>query len=159
MTSKAVRVRWLLTAVLSGALGIAARLLRGRAARARLGGLADLTGRPQGISGVTNPLPAEGGADPEAREQARSQVPSAVHTFDRAASLSDFEAIALAMPGVARAVATRRADAHQTTVVVAVEGHQGVRLGSEDLREIQSELDRHRDPAVRVEVVDYVEMP
>ncbi|MGO4840086.1 putative baseplate assembly protein, partial [Rhizobiaceae sp. 2RAB30] len=50
--------------------------------------------RPVGLRAVTNPLPADGAADPEKRDNARASAPNTVRTFGRAVSLADFEQIA-----------------------------------------------------------------
>ncbi len=52
--------------------------------------------RPAGLRSVTNPLPADGAADPETPRPARETAPNSVKTFGRAVSLADFEAIATA---------------------------------------------------------------
>ena len=142
-----------MTAALIAAVLIAAELIRRRRADAVRGRLSLPLDRPHGLRGVTNPVPASGGADPEAVEDSRDHAPPAVHTLDRAVSLADYEAIARAMPGVARAVATRRAGLEQATVVVAVAAGPGATLSPQDLREIQRELERRSDPTVCVEVV------
>jgi hypothetical protein len=44
--------------------------------------LAKLLERPLGVRGVTNPLAAAGGADPEARGRARSDAPRSVRAVE-----------------------------------------------------------------------------
>ncbi len=58
-----------------------------------------------GVGGVTvaNPLPARGGADALALDQALEAIPAEVHRHDRAVVAEDFTAFALQVPGVARA--------------------------------------------------------
>jgi hypothetical protein len=52
---------------------------------------------------IANPVAAGGGADPDPPDQIRHYAPRSVLTFGRAVSADDYEAIAAAAPGVARA--------------------------------------------------------
>ena len=56
------------------------------------------------IEGVTNPLPATGGADRESIEDAKNRAPFTIKSRDRAVTAEDFEMLALrASPTLARA--------------------------------------------------------
>jgi hypothetical protein len=61
------------------------------------------TQRPLGMKGVSNPLPAEGGTDPESAELARQSMPLRTRTLGRAVSLLDYEDFARAFSGIAKA--------------------------------------------------------
>ena len=61
------------------------------------------TQRPLGMKGVSNPLPAEGGTDPESAELARQTMPLMTRTLGRAVSLLDYEDFARAFSGIAKA--------------------------------------------------------
>ena len=65
--------------------------------------LTTLLDRPTGVKSVTNPLPGEGGVDPEALDRARETAPGTVRTFGRAISLRDFEDSTLTSGEVAKA--------------------------------------------------------
>jgi predicted phage baseplate assembly protein len=52
---------------------------------------------------VTNVLPATGGADAADLTEALEQIPAQVHRRERAVAADDFQALALEVPGVARA--------------------------------------------------------
>ena len=69
--------------------------------------IALLMSRPLGLSGVFNPAPSTGGADPESREAARTSAPGTVTALGRVVSLTDFEDFALGFAGVAKARAAR----------------------------------------------------
>ncbi|MEV7888946.1 putative baseplate assembly protein [Streptomyces sp. NPDC002817] len=58
-----------------------------------------------GVGGVTvtNPLPADGGREPEALDAALDRIPAEVHRRERAVVADDFRELALRLPGVARA--------------------------------------------------------
>lgn len=58
------------------------------------------------IIGITNPLPATGGADPETNDSIRLNAPRALRSLNRAVTLQDFSDLALSVPGVAKANAT-----------------------------------------------------
>jgi predicted phage baseplate assembly protein len=74
------------------------------------GRLTLLMTRPLGISGVTNPQPASGAADPENRDDARINAPLTVLAMGRVVSLQDAEDFARAFAGIgkARAIALWR---------------------------------------------------
>jgi predicted phage baseplate assembly protein len=61
--------------------------------------------RPLGIRGVTNPLPATGAADPESRDDARTNAPLTVLAMGRIVSLQDAEDFARAFAGIGKAQA------------------------------------------------------
>lgn len=60
----------------------------------------------QGVIGITNPLPADGGSDAETIEDIRRAAPLSVRTLDKVVSLADYEAFAAAYRGVGKALAT-----------------------------------------------------
>ena len=69
------------------------------------GSLSMLMSRPPGLRGVTNPLPASGGADPQDLSHARGGAPLAVLTLDRIVSLDDYENFTQAFAGIGKAQA------------------------------------------------------
>ena len=93
----------------------------GREGNLGVGSLSQLMTRPLGAKGVTNPLPASGGDDPETLGSARRNAPLTVRTLDRIVSLRDFEDFARAFPGIAKARADDVFDgrAHDIHVTVA----------------------------------------
>jgi predicted phage baseplate assembly protein len=60
-----------------------------------------------GVAGVavSNPLPAQGGADAETVTGAADRIPAEVHRHDRAVTAEDFATLALSVPDVKRAEA------------------------------------------------------
>ncbi|NAZ73953.1 hypothetical protein GTQ99_00710 [Kineococcus sp. T13] len=56
-----------------------------------------------GIRSVMNPVPADGGSDPETLAAIRSAAPRAIRTLGRAVSLEDFQSFAEQHPGVGKA--------------------------------------------------------
>lgn len=92
------------------------------------GKLSLLVTRPLGVSSVTNPLPASGGADPETRDQARRNAPLAVMALDRLVSVRDYADFARTFAGVGKAFATRITVGRRQTVHLTVAGEDEVPL-------------------------------
>ncbi|HEY4017777.1 MAG TPA: putative baseplate assembly protein [Pseudonocardiaceae bacterium] len=64
---------------------------------------------PQAITGIRNPLPANGGVDPEPVDTVRQLAPSAMHDqLLRAITAADYAELAAGLPGVRRAAADLR---------------------------------------------------
>jgi|AraplaMF_Col_mMF_1032025.scaffolds.fasta_scaffold00035_120 predicted phage baseplate assembly protein len=81
--------------------------------------------RPLGISTVDNPLPSEGGADPQGLDSLKQNIPLTVRTLDRAVSLLDYEDFARSYAGVAKALAVPQWDIGGELVFVTVAGEDG----------------------------------
>ena len=107
----------------------------GLAGRVKAGQLNILMSRPLGLEGVSNPLPSEGGADPESADDLRANLPLFCRTLDRVVSLSDFADFAVTYAGIAKARAERvkvpGLPAPGVTLTVSGELAAGVPPGSE----------------------------
>jgi len=88
--------------------------------------LTQLTQRPLGVKGVSNPLPAEGGTNPEAPEEARQTMPLRTRTLGRAVSLLDYEDFARAFAGVAKARAAVLRLPAGPVIAITIAGPGGV---------------------------------
>ncbi|MFF4346166.1 putative baseplate assembly protein [Streptomyces sp. NPDC001530] len=77
---------------------------------------------PEGASSVINPLPASGGADPESRDQIRTNAPLAITALDRLVSVRDYEDFSRTFAGIGKALAVRRTDGAWRRVHVTVAG-------------------------------------
>ena len=75
----------------------------------------------QPVKGVTNPLPAVGGTDPEPIEHARLYAPQAFRTQKRAVTEADYAAFAEGHPEVQKAGATRRWTGSWDTIFITVD--------------------------------------
>ncbi len=119
-----------------------------------------LATRPLGVKSVTNPVPATGAADPEARDQARRNAPMTVLTLDRVVSLRDFEDFARSFSGIGKAQARMLWAAGRRLVHLTVAGVGGapVTPGSALDRNFREALDRLRDPfqALAVETYEHL---
>ena len=115
--------------------------------------------RPVGLSTVANPLPADGAADPETRDQARSAAPKSVRSFGRAVSLADFEVIATASGLAARASVTWVWCELERAVHVTVAGPRGDVLSGASLARLRGALDMARDPNRPLFLASFVRVP
>jgi predicted phage baseplate assembly protein len=79
----------------------------GLGGNALAGQISQLVTRPQGVMGVTNPMPATGGAGAEPPERIRRNAPAGLLALDRLVSAPDVADFARAFAGVAKAFAVR----------------------------------------------------
>ncbi|MFF1909554.1 putative baseplate assembly protein [Kitasatospora sp. NPDC058218] len=84
------------------------------------GGIDQLAARPLGVSAVTNPLPATGGADADGPADARTVIPLRLRALDRLVSVQDYEDFTRARAGIAKAGAVRLFDGTREVVHVTV---------------------------------------
>jgi Baseplate J-like protein len=78
-----------------------------------------------GIRRVRNPLPAQGGQDPEPIEQVKLYAPHAFREQQRAVTTADYAEVAQRFPDVQRAIATRRWTGSWYTIIVTVDRKGG----------------------------------
>lgn len=77
---------------------------------------------------VRNPLPAQGGADPELLEEVRLYAPQAFREQKRAVTAEDYAKKTEAYPGVQKALATRRWTGSWHTIFITVDRQGGLRV-------------------------------
>ncbi|HLQ50473.1 MAG TPA: baseplate J/gp47 family protein, partial [Terriglobales bacterium] len=129
----------------------------GAGGRVSANALTTLLDRLQGLTSVTNPLSAEGGADAETLEMVRSNAPRTVRTFGRAVSLKDFEDLITASGEVAKAEATWIWDGLAPAVYLTVAGQAGGTFSNPAL--LAANLNTSRDPNRRLLVGNYQSVP
>ena len=123
-----------------------------------VGQLSQPMDRPLGLKAASNPVPAEGGVDPEPPEQARLSIPLTTRTLGRAVSLTDYADFAMAFAGLALA------DAHVLplrggpTIVVTVAGPDGGDAPQSTVQHLTAALTTLGDPLVRVLVLPAVQV-
>lgn len=110
------------------------------------------TPAPHGIAVVRNPMPAQGGADPESLDEARLYAPQAFRVQQRAVTMDDYAAVAGRHPQISRAVATLRWTGSWHTVFVTVD-----RKGSETIddafkRDVRNFIEQFRLAGYDLEV-------
>jgi hypothetical protein len=114
---------------------------------------------PVGMKAVTNPLPAEGGGNPERLERARENAPQTVVTFGRAVSLRDFASLVASRPDVAKAAATWAWHGDSKAIHVTVAGEQAGTFSRAALAKIHASLDQQRDRNYTLLLDNFVRVP
>ncbi|HEX3228248.1 MAG TPA: putative baseplate assembly protein [Pyrinomonadaceae bacterium] len=113
-----------------------------------------LASRPLGVKEVINPQRANGGANPEGRDQARKNAPLAVLALDRLVSTRDYADFAHTFGGVGKAFSARLSDGVRELVHVTIAGvdDSPIDEGSDLLRNLRVGLVDFGDPAFPVQV-------
>jgi uncharacterized phage protein gp47/JayE len=121
------------------------------------GQLTQLMTRPLGLKSVSNPLPAQGGTDPEPADQARRTMPLGTRTLGRAVSLLDYEDFALAFTGIAKAQAHLLHLRGGPTVAITIAGQDGEAMsaGNPVWQNLDRALKANGDPHVRIALLSY----
>jgi predicted phage baseplate assembly protein len=146
----------------SGSNNVAAlyRVGIGKPGNVKSGAITLLAAKPLGVKDVVNPLPATGGADPESRDQARRNAPTAVMALDRLVSVSDYEDFARVFAGVGKASAVRLPLGRRSVVHVTIAGVDDIPIAttSDLYRNLLASLRRFGDPnqALRLAVRELV---
>ena len=116
--------------------------------------------RPLGVTAVTNPRPATGGADADGPGLTRRTIPLAVSALDRLVSPADYEDFARSRAGIGRAAARELFDGRRRVLHVTVAGTDDVPLDgdSDTLRALRGALTEYGDGnlTVRVDVRELV---
>ncbi|HEV2387300.1 MAG TPA: baseplate J/gp47 family protein [Candidatus Acidoferrales bacterium] len=133
------------------------RIGSGLAGRVGANSLTTLLDRLQYLNAVTNPLAADGGADPESPDAVRQNAPRTVRTFGRAVSLRDFEDLITSSGEVAKALATWVWDGLAPAVHLTVAGQEGGTFS--DLASLGNTLANARDPNFRLLLGNYGQVP
>ncbi|WP_128429733.1 putative baseplate assembly protein [Streptomyces cyaneus] len=126
----------------------------GRAGNVAAGRISQVVSRPLGVSGVTNPLPATGGADADGPAQLRRAIPLRLAAFDRLVSVRDYQSFARAFAGVDKAVAQRCTDGGRPVLHVTVAARDDTPLDASSslLAGLRTALRRYGDPRLPVRV-------
>lgn len=116
--------------------------------------------RPLGVTAVTNPQPATGGADADGPGLTRRTIPLAVSALDRLVSVTDYEDFARSRAGIGRASAREIFDGRRRVLHMTVAGVDDIAIAddSEVLRALRSSLAQYGDSRlpVRVDVRELV---
>ncbi|MEU0369578.1 putative baseplate assembly protein [Streptomyces sp. NPDC006283] len=132
----------------------------GRAANVRANRISQAVTRPLGVTGVTNPQTATGGADADGPGLTRRTVPLSVSALDRLVSVRDYEDFARSRAGIGRAVAREVFDGRRRVLHVTVSGVDDIPVAADSgvLRALRSSLAQYGDTRlpVRVDVRELV---
>ncbi len=116
----------------------------GTAGNVKAGAISQLAHRPLGVTGVTNPVSASGGADPESVDQIRANAPLAVMALDHLVSVRDYADFAQNYAAIDKAVAKGLLIDGQPTVHVTIAGAADIPI-AEDSDLYVNLLDAYRD--------------
>ncbi len=143
----------------SGHSNVRVRYRKGLGAAGNLaaGKLTTLLSRPLGVSEVSNPVPASGGEDGEALEQARSNAPLTVLTLDRAVSIADYANFARAFAGIDKAHALWIPSGPARGVFLSLAGAQGAQVNASDstYAALRTALLSYGDPLMPLRIASY----
>ncbi|MEV0226432.1 putative baseplate assembly protein [Streptomyces sp. NPDC050704] len=132
----------------------------GKAANVAAGRITQALTRPLGVTAVTNPRPATGGADADGPGLTRRTVPLAVSALDRLVSEADYEDFARSRAGIGRAAARELFDGRRRVLHVTVAGTDDVPIAEDSdlLRALRGALTEYGDTnlPVRVDVRELV---
>lgn len=119
--------------------------------------LTQLMTRPLGLKSVSNPVPADGGTDPEPADQARRTMPLGTRTLGRAVSLLDYEDFAMAFTGIAKAQAQVLQLRGGPTIAISIAGQDGATLADTNpvWAHLLAALKSSGDPYVSVTLLSY----
>ncbi len=96
------------------------------------------------IDKVSNPLPAQGGIEPEPIEQVRLYAPQAFREQQRAVTTKDYAQVAERHPEVQRAVAVRRWTGSWYTIFIYIDRQQGLSIDQTFKDRVLNFLERFR---------------
>jgi hypothetical protein len=122
----------------------------------RAGQLSLLSGAPQGVKGVTNPLPATGAADGETLDDARANAPLSVMTLDRIVTLRDYEDFARSFAGVAKAHAIWAYVGTSRAVFLTVAAIDGAVMAERDIANLRDAIARASDSATAIRISPHI---
>jgi uncharacterized phage protein gp47/JayE len=119
--------------------------------------LTTLLDRPLGVKNVNNFSKAEGGSDTESLQDAKSNIPNTVRTFERAVSLIDYEDLARDFAGIAKAKAIYTIQNEREIIQLIIAGDNGeiIDRNSQTFNDFAEYLNLHRDYNQPVEIIPH----
>ena len=126
----------------------------GKAGNVRSGQITQVVTKPLGVKGVTNPLPATGGADRETRDQIRKNAALAVKALDRLVSVQDYEDFTRLFAGIGKARAVELTNGRRPLVHITIAGADDIPIDkhSDLYRNLIAALRKFGDPYRSIEV-------
>lgn len=98
----------------------------GSAGNVDAGAISQLATMPLGAQGVTNPLPATGGADADSVTQARANIPIATLALDRLVAVEDYANFSRNYAGIGKAASAKLSNGRQQVVHVTIAGAEDI---------------------------------
>ena len=135
------------------------RIGSGSAGNVAAGAITTLMQRPLGVSGVTNPEAAAGGADPQSIDNVRINAPQTVLTLGRAVSITDYQNFAATFAGIAQAYALWIPSGPSRGVFLTIAATGGVQLqpGDNTFVKLLASLQNYGNPQIPIVVQSYIE--
>ena len=128
------------------------RLGNGTAGNIGLESLAHIVSNDARLLRISNPLPAQGGTDPEKAEDIRRDAPEAFRVQERAVTPADYAEVAERHPSVQRAAATFRWTGSWYTVFLTVDRKGGGDVDAIYEQTIREHVQRYRMAGYDLEV-------
>jgi predicted phage baseplate assembly protein len=135
------------------------RIGSGLAGNVGVGTITTLVDRPLGVSGVTNPMAATGGQDPQSVGDIRANAPLSVLTLGRAVSIVDYQNFSASFAGIAKAYAIWIPSGPGRGVFVTVAGGGGSALqaGNPTLGNLVTALQDYGNPLIPINAATFYE--
>jgi predicted phage baseplate assembly protein len=135
------------------------RIGSGLAGNVGVGTITTLVDRPLGVSGVTNPMAATGGQDPQSIDDIRANAPLSVLTLGRAVSIVDYQNFSASFAGIAKAYAIWIPSGPGRGVFVTVAGAGGSALaaGNPTLGNLVTALQDYGNPLIPINAATFYE--
>jgi Baseplate J-like protein len=128
------------------------RVGNGTAGNVGAGAIAHVATNQGGVVGVSNPLPAAGGVEPESAEAVRRDAPEAFLVQQRAVTADDYARMTERSALVQRAAATFRWTGSWRTVFVTADRNEGLAVDAPFEGDIRSHLEPFRMAGYDLEV-------
>ncbi|MDT5294749.1 MAG: hypothetical protein QOJ76_1629 [Acidobacteriota bacterium] len=127
----------------------------GTAGNLGAGQLTMLKTKPAGVRGVTNPVPAEGGVNPEPMLTARTHAPLTVRTLARIVSLLDYEDFVRTQPGVAKVQVEIIYGGRTRTIYLTIADEDGGPVSPTFTSDLLAAINLYQASAQKVQVGSY----
>ena len=126
----------------------------GKGGNVSAGQISTAISRPLGVQGVTNPIEASGGADPESRDDARRAIPVSLQAMGRVVSVQDYADFARTFAGIAKASAVALSDGRRRLVHLTIGGTDDIDIDvtSDLYQNLIEALRQYGDPYQPLEV-------
>lgn len=128
------------------------RIGNGKAGNIGLQSIAHIVSNDARLMSATNPLPAQGGCDPETAEDIRRDAPEAFRIQERAVTPADYAEVTERHPSVQRAAATFRWTGSWYTVFLTVDRKGGGEVDAAYQQTIRDHVERYRMAGYDLEI-------
>lgn len=126
--------------------------MKGNVGTSSISRILDETGEYADIIGMTNPMPASGGRDPESLENVRQHAPQAFRMQERAVTEDDYTKVLKRHPQVQHAVAVKRWTGSWYTMFVTVDRLGELEVDDEFKEKMASFLEKYRLAGYDIEI-------